>query len=220
MQLRNSFGWGAFNGERSNTDKGIAVHYDGADQNLANKPHASCVAYWVRTFAAHKAKGWNGIGYSYGVCPHGEIFEGRGYGFVQAAQKSGKGKLPDGNERWISCTFMSGPGEVPTPEQITAFRTLRTFVMRKGNKGVVKVHSDFTATDCPGTVLTKLARSGKLVENDKVEELVKTLPDLDYRNTDVEDAVKALQKALGVKDDAMFGPVSWTAFIKEGNEFA
>lgn len=215
MLMRSQFGWSAFNGERSNTDKGLVVHYDGADQNLANKVHDKCIAYWVRTFAAHKAKGWNGIGYSYGVCPHGEIFEGRGYGFVQAAQKSGKGKLPDGNERWVSCTFMSGPGEVPTDKQITAFRTLRTHVMRKGNKGVVKVHGDFTATDCPGTVLTKLARSGKLIKDDETEELIKTLPIVDHNGAVTESAVKAVQKAAGIDDDGIIGNDTWGVLLRK-----
>lgn len=215
MLKRSAFNWPDFRGIKAPTNKGLVVHYDGADQNLANKAHTECVEYWVNTFAAHKRKGWNGIGYSYGVCPHGEIFEGRGYGWEQAAQKSTAGKIQNGNTDWCSVTFMSGPGEVPTDEQIKAFRTLRTFLMRKGMKGAVKVHGDFTATDCPGTVLAKLTRSGKLVADDETEKLAESLPIVDHNGTKLAASVKALQKEAGVNDDGIIGPITWGVLLRK-----
>lgn len=220
MLQRSAFGWKAFKGEVSNTNLGIVVHYDGSNTGLAKKPHSECMAYWVRVDRDHRAKGWNGVGYSYMVCPHGEIMEGRGYGYVQAAQKSEKGKKQNGNERYVSCTFASGPKESPTAAQIEAFRVLVTFLERKGMKRAVFVHNDFTSTECPGDNLEKLARSGKLLEDDQHAETVESLPVMDYRGSKYEAPVKALQKALGVDADAILGPVSWGALLLEGKEIS
>ncbi|MFF3443660.1 N-acetylmuramoyl-L-alanine amidase [Streptosporangium sp. NPDC002721] len=152
---RDAFGWGPTSAGTANPRSGLVIHYDGSNQGLANKPHSACRDYWVRTRKFHMGsnRGWTDIGYSFGACPHGYVFEGRGVDRVQAAQ-------PGGNSTWYSCTLMSGPGEDPPAAQIDAVRQLRAWLMSKGMAAGVKGHRDFFSTSCPGDRLYRLVREG------------------------------------------------------------
>lgn len=152
---RAEFGWGATAAGTANPTHGLVIHYDGSNQGLARKPHTACVTYWKNTRRFHMgpARNWADIGYSFGCCPHGIVFEGRGLGRIQAAQ-------PSGNTTWYSVTLMSGPDEDPTPEQIDGVRELRAWLMGKGVAGAVKGHRDFFQTSCPGDRLYRLVRNG------------------------------------------------------------
>lgn len=157
MQLvkRSAFGWGASAASYARPTRGLVIHYDGSNQGLAGREHGACVDYWVRTRKFHMGsnRGWVDIGYSYGACPHGMVFEGRGLDRMQAAQ-------PSGNSTWYSVTLMSGPGEDPTLAQINAVRELRQWLMGKGVGPLVKGHRDFFSTSCPGDRLYRLVKNG------------------------------------------------------------
>lgn len=161
VQKRSHFGWGAPRVARSECKKGTVVHYDSADQGLAEKKHSACESYWedVRTFHTRPTslggRGWSDIGYSYGVCPHGFVMEGRGFGFVQAAQ-------PGGNSTWTSVTFMSGKTEKPTAAQVAAYRELRSWLRSQGVAAGERPHSDFVSTSCPGPILSAMIKNGSL----------------------------------------------------------
>lgn len=171
MISRTSLGWSATRAPAANTNKGMVVHYDGKNQGLARKSCTACRDYWRRTREFHtNGHGWIDIGYAYGVCPHGNIYEGRGYGRVQAAAKQSPGKLPNGNDRWVNVTFMSGPNEMPTPDQIEAFRSLRSELMSRGMAGEVKGHRDFTSTRCPGEILYGMVKNGTFKASGKSKE--------------------------------------------------
>ncbi|UBU10044.1 peptidoglycan recognition protein family protein [Nonomuraea gerenzanensis] len=152
---RADFGWGPSGASYAKPTRGLVIHYDGSDQGLADKPHSACVAYWknTRRFHTGTSRQWVDIGYSFGACPHGFVFEGRGLNKSQAAQ-------PTGNTTYYSCTLMSGPGEKPTPAQIEAVRELRAWLMSKGVGGLVKGHRDFYSTSCPGDDLYRLVKDG------------------------------------------------------------
>lgn len=141
-------------GVRCVPDAGLVLHWDGAG-GLVSKPHTECVAYWRRTRRFHvNGRGWLDIGYAWGVCPHGGRFEGRGWGWIQAAQ-------PGGNATWESCTLMLGPGEMVTPEQITGVRWLRADLMKnEGMKTGLRPHSRFVNTTCPGPVISRMIIDG------------------------------------------------------------
>ncbi|MFI7448059.1 peptidoglycan recognition family protein [Nonomuraea sp. NPDC049714] len=176
MQLikRSEFGWGASGASTARPTRGLVIHYDGSDQNLAGKPHASCVDYWRRTRKFHMGsnRGWADIGYSWGACPHGKVFEGRGLDRIQAAQ-------PGGNADWYSVTLMSGPGEKPTAAQIEAVRGLRAWLMSKGVAGAVKGHRDFYSTSCPGDSLYRLVRDGTFTKGPSGSQAIEEDDDMD-----------------------------------------
>ncbi|MER5622514.1 peptidoglycan recognition family protein [Streptosporangium sp. NPDC002544] len=152
---RAAFGWGPSAASAARPREGLVIHYDGSNQGLASKAHSACVTYWQNTRKFHMgaSRGWADIGYSFGACPHGYVFEGRGLDRVQAAQ-------PGGNSSHYSVTLMSGPGEDPTAAQVDAVRQLRAWLMGQGVGPAVKGHRDFFATSCPGDRLYRLVRDG------------------------------------------------------------
>src|SRR5690606_7773353 len=100
------------------------------------------------------ARGWADIGYSWGLCPHAYVCEGRGLYKTQAAQ-------PGGNTTYYSVTLMCGPTDTITDVQINAVRQLRAWLMETaGVAGTVKGHRDFISTSCPGDALYRMVRDG------------------------------------------------------------
>lgn len=158
FQHRSAFGWPATAAGSANPRNGLVVHYDGNDQGLAKTTHAACEAYWKSTRLFHMGpkRGWLDIGYSFGVCPHGVVMEGRGLNHQQAAQ-------PGGNSTWYSCTFMSGEHEKPTAAQVAAFRDLRSWLRGKGVGAAVSYHGRFVSTSCPGPILRGMVTDGSLI---------------------------------------------------------
>ncbi|MGI5169870.1 peptidoglycan recognition protein family protein [Spirillospora sp. CA-253888] len=158
LEKRSSFGWPATAAGYAPCLNGIVCHYDGSRQNLAAKDHSACQLYWrnTRRFHMSSARGWADIGYSFAVCPHGVVMEGRGWQRAQAAQ-------PGGNTTWTSVTFCSGDGEEPTTAQLNAFKELRAWLRSKGLGSAIKGHRDFISTSCPGGVLYQMVKSGALL---------------------------------------------------------
>lgn len=159
LEKRSAFGWPGTAAGYAPCKNGLVVHYDGSNQGLAGKSHSSCRAYWkaTRRFHMGPSRGWRDIGYSFGVCPHGYVLEGRGWQREQAAQ-------PGGNTTWTSCTFMTGDAEEPTSAQVAAFKELRAWLRGEGLGAGVKGHRDFISTSCPGSILYGMVKSGALVE--------------------------------------------------------
>lgn len=153
---RSDLGWGTSPAAGANPRSGLVIHYDSSDQRLADKPHSACVDYWRRTRDFHiNGNGWVDLGYSFGCCSHGYVFEGRGLFKAQAAQ-------PGGNTTYYSCTLMTGPTDEITPAQIEAVRALRAWLMEPESSiaGTVKGHRDFIATSCPGDKAYALVKDG------------------------------------------------------------
>lgn len=194
---RSYFGWPESDAKPANPTLGLVLHYDGPGQNLSKKTHTSCIRYWqgVREFHMGSSHGWADIGYSYGVCPHGIAFEGRGAKKVQAAQQGA-------NSSWYSCSLMLGNGEEPTDAQIASVKDIRDYLHEKyGNSKTIKGHKDFNSTDCPGTLIYKMIKDG--VFSSSV-------------SSDAEDIQKALNKAgrkPALKVDGIYGPLT-TAAVK------
>lgn len=156
ITTRADLGWGPTEADAARPTRGLVIHFDGSNRGLARKPHSACLDYWqwCRGFHMGPARGWLDVGYSWACCPHGRILEGRGLGHEQAAQ-------PGGNATWYSVTLMSGPAEDPTPEQITAVRALRGWLIASHGLGTaVRGHRDFVSTDCPGPRAYALVQDG------------------------------------------------------------
>lgn len=170
---RVELGWSRVpNVPTANTNLGMSAHYDGSNRGLAKKPHSACIAYWQWCRSFHmEGNGWSDVGYAYFVCPHKYIFEGRGFGRTQAAQAQQSGGLPNGNTRWVTVTFGTGPNETPTSGQINAWRRLRDWLMDEKDLGkAVKGHRDFSQTSCPGNIIYRMVLDGTLSKRAEKEE--------------------------------------------------
>ena len=241
---RSAFGWPTHPNVGTGPCKnGMVVHYnDEPPMHFADKPHSACVNYWKDTRKFHMSgRGWSDIGYSFGICAHGYVLEGRGFGYQQAAQ-------PGGNSTWTSGTFMSGAGEYPTPVQLQAWRDLRAWLRSKGVASRIKGHKDFISTSCPGTTLYKLVTNTKSPlygkgsgTSDWMEVMVNKLPTLGKGDRgehvqsaqgllrarshpevemdgvfdeEMENAVKAVQRWGGVDDDGIIGQNTWPVLLR------
>lgn len=154
LRERSEFGWGESPADPARPRLGLVVHYNGRATNL--DAHEDCLAYWQRVRDGHvNGNGWVDIGYSFGVCRHGEVFTGRGLDRYQAAQGT-----TAGNQDYYSVSFMLGAGEAPTGEQIAAMRQLREYLMGLGVGPAVRAHHEFYDTECPGPVLSELVTTG------------------------------------------------------------
>lgn len=158
LMWRSDFGWSPHSpAARANPRSGLVIHYDSTDMDLHAKPHSACITYWKRTRAFHTgpSRGWVDIGYSWGACPHGYVFEGRGLFRAQAAQ-------PGGNTSHYSVTLMTGPRDPVTDAQVNAVRQLREWLMEPESSisGAVLGHRDFVPTSCPGDKAYALVKSG------------------------------------------------------------
>lgn len=153
---RSALGWPSTSGGNSATPRsGLVVHYDSSNQNLANKNHSECIAYWQWCRRFHTGtNGWADVGYSFMACAHGYVLEGRGIGREQAAQ-------PGGNRTHYSVTLATGPSDEITGDQINAVRELRLHLMTDhSNAGTILGHRDFIATSCPGDRAYALVQDG------------------------------------------------------------
>jgi len=215
--LRSVLGWpDTKNIPNAPTNKGIVIHYDGGSRNLTAKEHPACLDYWKWCRDFHiKTNGWKDIGYSYGICPHGVLFEGRGFGREQAAQ-------PGGNRDWLSVTLMLGKKESPTEKQIAAFNEFRTKLVRtKKIAEAVSFHSMFFATDCPGDIVRNKIAHGEfskllpVADADQYWSALQELPLLNDLGPNAKAVVKSMQRALNLDDDGDIGPNTWSAIIKK-----
>jgi len=92
-------------------------------------------------------RGWADIAYSFLVCPHGYVFEGRGIGKRSAANGTN-----DGNARYYAICGLFGQGDPFTEEMKTAYKEAINHCRSSGAGSEVKPHSAFKATACPGLV--------------------------------------------------------------------
>lgn len=157
---RSQLGWPPHSpADHADPKRGLVVHYDGSNQNLASKPHTACVTYWHNTRAFHTgpSRGWADVAYSFFACPHGYVLEGRGLYRYQAAQGT-----TAGNRDYYSVTLGCGPSDTITDAQINAVRQLREWLMEPATSisGTVKGHRDFVSTSCPGDKLYRMVRDG------------------------------------------------------------
>lgn len=115
----------------------------------ASCPHARCASIWRAWDAYHRSKGWVGIAYNYGACPHGFIFEGRGAGYRSAAQGTNAG-----NAASHAVVVLLGEGD-PLPDAakkawLDARQLCRSHPTRAANERL-HPHNDWHSTGCPGS---------------------------------------------------------------------
>lgn len=203
---RADLGWGASPATSANPRSGLVIHYDAANQNLANRDHSACLTYWRNTRNFHiGTNGWADIGYSWGACAHGYILEGRGLFRTQAAQ-------PGGNSSHYSCTLMTGPTDTITAEQINAVRRLRQWLMEPESSisGTVLGHRDFIATSCPGDKAYRMVQDGTFAKAPDDSEGDDDMPDRNlYATTSGYTQTIPAEEWTTIRFDRIFRDGSW-----------
>lgn len=146
--------------------RGFTIHHNGPPANCVGERHSRCEAFWraVRSFHVND-KGWSDIAYSFGVCPHGERFVGRGWDKHQFANGSDDVGADDGDDsEWYTVLVFvggddsTGDKEAPTPAMVTATALLIDEGRRSGRCGNrVTPHNFWKRKPCPGPEFTALA---------------------------------------------------------------
>lgn len=138
---------------------GVKVHYTGArEDRLMLGDHELCAARVRGIQAAHmNGNGWNDIGYTALVCPHGRVFVGRGPHRLPAANGPG---LNAGH--YAVCALVGNAGLTePTPAMLHGIRDAIAWLRKEGGAGdQIAGHRDGYPTDCPGAALYRWVRRG------------------------------------------------------------
>jgi hypothetical protein len=158
--------------------RGVKVHYTGAkvDPRMLDD-HARCAPLVRQIQNLHMDdNGWNDVGYSFLVCPHRYVFEGRGLHHLPAANGAG---LNSGHYAVLGMVGNSGL-VTPDDDMLDGIRDAIDHVRANGGAGnEIKGHRDGYATDCPGPKLYAWVKAGApRPEKKEEEELVRLVADL------------------------------------------
>ncbi|WP_225847543.1 peptidoglycan-binding protein [Streptomyces sp. HPF1205] len=136
---------------------GVKIHYLGTRYSFGD--HGTCAAYVRKIQDSHMGHdGWSDIGYSFVVCEHGYVFEGRGL----SGRNSANGDVPLNEAHYAVCALLGSEGSThPTSDQLNGLRDAVEYCRAEGPAGAeIKGHRDGYATDCPGPVLYAWVRAG------------------------------------------------------------
>ncbi|WP_308294769.1 N-acetylmuramoyl-L-alanine amidase [Streptomyces sp. JJ66] len=138
---------------------GVTIHHTGGTP-FASWYHSKCAGQ-VRGIQNHHmdGNGWDDIAYSYLVCTHGYVYEGRGVGIRTAANGTNVA-----NARWYAvCALLGGSGanyDTRTAEMVAGVRLAVARLRSNGSAGPgINGHRDHLSTACPGA-LYDLVRGG------------------------------------------------------------
>jgi peptidoglycan hydrolase-like protein with peptidoglycan-binding domain len=189
---------------------GVAVHY--ADINVGAQSHDRCAPRVLAIQAFHQdTRGYADIAYSFLVCQHQFVFEGRGTGKGSAANGTTQGNI----DYYAVCALI-GPTDKPTPALLTGIGQGIDTCRAAGAGARVLGHRDLFPTACPGEALYALVRAGRWgAATPPVPPRVPPPPSGPTKL--VVDGVfgpatkRRLQQWAGVPQDGILGPVSWRA---------
>ncbi|MFJ1706877.1 N-acetylmuramoyl-L-alanine amidase [Kitasatospora sp. NPDC088346] len=156
MKLVSRAEWGAAaptgSYTRITSTRGVKIHYEGsAVPGALAADHGRCAGHVRDIQASHMAnasEGWIDIAYSFVVCPHGSVFEGRGLGRKNGA--NGNSALNTGH--YAVCAMVGTSGITsPTDAMLDGLVDAIEYCQASGGAGgEVRGHRDGYATDCPG----------------------------------------------------------------------
>lgn len=153
------------------TPKGVKVHYTGSYVNPALlNDHDKCISAVCGIQNGHMdGNHWIDIGYSFVVCPHRKVFEGRGIGYLPAANGAG---LNGGHYAVLGLVGNAGLTE-PNQGMIAGLQDAIAYIRLYGNAGKeIRGHRDGYSTDCPGGPLYRLVGNGSLEPKNRSEDEV------------------------------------------------
>ncbi|MFE5332576.1 GH25 family lysozyme [Embleya sp. NPDC056575] len=180
------------------TPRGVKIHYLGTPYSFGD--HAGCAAYVRRLQASHMdGDGWSDIGYSFVVCEHGYVFEGRGL----RRRNSANGNTALNEAHYAVCGLVGSSGSTtPTSDQLNGLRDAIEYCRARGPAGdEIRGHRDGYSTDCPGPALYAWVQAGA-PRPTTLEDDVSALDIWSYNNPDLtpEDAYQLLLDAAAAKE--------------------
>lgn len=127
--------------------KGVVVHWFGLPRQAHD--HNGCPTLLKSVQYAHQHGEFNDIAYNHAVCPHGVVYECRGFG-VQTGANGNR----EVNENYAAVVYMAGEHDPrPTPKALSQMAfVIRQWRLRGAGK-VVRTHGSITGSDCPGPYL-------------------------------------------------------------------
>lgn len=143
--------------------EGVTAHYGGESPwpgaTTRNNPtafrlstdHDRCASILRAWHSYHLSKGWAGLAYSSGVCPHGHRYHGRGPG-----KRTGANGTNSGNLRSYAVVYIAGRSDPLTEAAAVAFLDEADrlgSVMRWD-------HSDWKPTECAGDAIRRWEATG------------------------------------------------------------
>jgi hypothetical protein len=140
--------------------KGVTVHWFGSPKAAAT--HDGCPRLLQAVQRVHMApgglgvpQGGNDIAYNHAVCPHGFVYELRGFN-----TRTGANGTTPANLAYSAVVYMAGNGDPFTQ----AGKRGMTWILRewrtKGAGSDVKPHGYWTGSECPGPLINLWLRQG------------------------------------------------------------
>ncbi|MFM9703581.1 N-acetylmuramoyl-L-alanine amidase [Streptomyces galilaeus] len=137
--------------------RGVKLHYLGTP--YTDRTHDRCDDYVRQLQAQHMdGNGWSDIGYSFLVCTHGYVYEGRGL----KRRNSANGSTTLNDQDYAVCLLV-GSSELtkPTSAQLDGTRDAIEYCRTSGPAGTwLGGHRDGYATACPGDVVYAWVKAG------------------------------------------------------------
>jgi len=137
--------------------RGVKLHYLGTP--YTDRTHDRCDDYVRQIQAQHMdGNGWSDIGYSFAVCTHGYVYEGRGL----RRRNSANGNTTLNNQDYAVLLLVGSSGLTkPTDAQLHGARDAIDYCRKEGPAGTwLGGHRDGYATACPGDAVYAWAKKG------------------------------------------------------------
>ena len=185
------------------TPNGWVVHWAGVP--IPTKNHTRCADDVRGDQRYHQNGEFLDVAYSFLVCQHGDIYEGRGFDYRSAAQGSG------GNGRYLAVQYHGGPGTPFTPEGRRAIRWLIRIAGPVGARDRVITHRAVPGvrTACPGDDIARWVDAGMPVDNPTPPPppTLRPILSIGSRGNDVFALQRALNRVLkaNLVTDSVFG---------------
>ncbi|WP_151480615.1 N-acetylmuramoyl-L-alanine amidase [Streptomyces albicerus] len=141
----------------SRARRGVKLHYLGTA--YTDRAHDKCDDYVRQIQAQHMdGNGWSDIGYSFVVCTHGSVYEGRGL----RRRNSANGTTTLNEQDYAVLLMVGSSGLTKPPDaQLHGARDAIEYCRTEGPAGSwIGGHRDGHATTCPGDVIYAWAQKG------------------------------------------------------------
>jgi hypothetical protein len=193
----------------SGSRRGVKLHYLGTP--YSDRAHDRCDDYVRQIQAQHMdGNGWSDIGYSFAVCTHGYVYEGRGL----RRRNSANGNATLNNQDYAVLLMVGSSGLTkPTDAQLDGARDAVDYCRKEGPAGTwLGGHRDGYATSCPGDPIYAWAKAGAPRPSTQQEE------DMALTADDVEKvADKVVEKLFKADVIAAVAPPDENADWHDGN---